>query len=251
MSRITIIGKSKVGASIAQAIRTSEAHKLASIISARTSRYPVIQSDIIIIAAKDDAIAAVSKKALDSVLKPPEIMVHLAGSMPPSVLPKRKGIARLTLHPIQTFSEPDADLLRGIFWMASSDSSKALHWARRFVADLSGKSVIILPPEMLPLYHAMTVFSSNFITLLFAGIEEISRELGPNPQRMKAALRPLAERALENVLKAPAKEVLTGPIKRKDLATLDKHRKALAALDPKLRAIYDAFVAFGNTGKIR
>jgi predicted short-subunit dehydrogenase-like oxidoreductase (DUF2520 family) len=245
MDRITIIGKSKVGTALANALRGSERYKLSSIVSARMQRYPVIQSDVIIIAAKDEAIAQVSKKALTSALKPPKLMVHLAGSLAPSVLPSRKGMARLTLHPIQTFSEPNSDLLRGIFWMASSESPTAIRWARHFIVDVGGKSLIVLPGDSLPLYHAMTVFSSNFITLLWAAIEEISEELGQNPKRLKAALRPLAEKALENALSNPAREVLTGPFARKDFETIEKHQKALKALDPKLRAIYDGFLSFG------
>ena len=240
---ILIIGKGKVGMSIAQAIRTTKCAKLAGVFSARMKRFPVIQSEVIIIATKDSAIADVAKKALASALKPPRIMVHLAGSMPSTVLPARKGIDRLTLHPMQTFSEPNAELLRGIYWMASG-SSKAIYWARQFVTDLGGKGLIVLPAEALPLYHAMTVFSSNFITLLWAAIEEISEELGQNPKRIKAALRPLAETALKNALIEPANEVLTGPIKRKDFETIEKHQKALKALDPKLRAIYDGFLSF-------
>ncbi len=243
MDDITIIGKGKAGSSIAEAIRRSDNRKLASLISARlTRKYPVIQSDVIIIAVKDEAIPAVANKALESALKPPRIMAHLAGSVPYTVLPKRKGVARLTLHPIQTFSEPNGDLLREIFWMASSDSPSALHWARQFVADLGGKGTLTLPPEALPLYHAMMVFGSNFITLLFAAIEEMSEELGLPIKRTKAAVRPLAEHALRIALTNQAREVLTGPIQRNDTATIEKHQKALKALDPKLRAIYDAFL---------
>src|SRR5665213_1186511 len=195
---ILIIGKGKVGTSIAQAIRTTKCAKLAGVFSARTKRFPVIQSEVIIIATKDSAIGAVAKKALASALKPPRIMVHLAGSMPSTVLPARKGIDRLTLHPMQTFSEPNGDLLRGIYWMASSGNASAIRWARKFVTDLGGKGLIVLPAESLPLYHAMTVFSSNFITLLLAAVEEIGRSLHQDPKRIKSALRPLAETALKN-----------------------------------------------------
>jgi len=62
---------------------------------------------------------------------------------------------------------------------------------------------------------------------------------------MKAALRPLAERSLQNALSNPALSVLSGPISRKDFATIHKHQKALSAVNPKLRKIYDAFLAVG------
>ena len=244
LDHLTIIGKSRTGTSIAKALRIAKRAKLDAIFSAQSKNYPKIDSEIIIIATKDDHIAEVSKTALSVASKKLKLMVHLAGSMPSSVLAARAGVSRLTLHPIQTFSKPDANLFRGIYWMASSDDPKAIRWARKFVADLGGKGIIELPSEALPLYHAMTVFGSNFITLLFAAIEAMSESLGQNPKRMKAALQPLTEKALENVLTKNANQVFTGPMARKDLATIRKHQRALAALDPRIKCIYDTFFSY-------
>ena len=54
MQSIIIIGKSKVGQSLAKAIRTSNKYKLVSIVSARTEQYPEFDADVLIIATKDD-----------------------------------------------------------------------------------------------------------------------------------------------------------------------------------------------------
>lgn len=243
MQRIAIVGKSKVGQSLAKAIRTAKRDTLTAIISARSKNYPKIDADILIVATRDDAIADVSRRALNACTQTPKIIVHLAGSQSPAILPN--GVARLTLHPIQTFPKPDDSLLSGIFWMASSDDEKAIRWARQFVRSIGGRGVIVLPSDALPLYHAMTVFSSNFITLLISAVEDIAQTLGENPKRMKTALRPLFEQALENALRKPAKDVLTGPIKRRDLATIRRHQSALQKANPNLRKIYDAFLNYG------
>jgi predicted short-subunit dehydrogenase-like oxidoreductase (DUF2520 family) len=245
---ILIIGKSKVGQSLAKAIRTSKSYKLAAIIPARASSYPVFNADVIIIAAKDDKIAEVARKAISKSKRPPALIVHLAGSLPSTVLPARPGLMRLTLHPLQTFPKPDPSLLQGIHWMASSNEPLAIQWARKFVMEFAAKGLTVLHGDALPLYHAMTVFSSNFITLLFSAIEEIATALGQDAKKMKSALRPLAEKSLQNVLSHPAKSVLTGPISRRDLSTIRNHQKALKALDPALRRIYDAFLGFGLPG---
>jgi predicted short-subunit dehydrogenase-like oxidoreductase (DUF2520 family) len=247
LDHITIIGKSRTGTSIAKALPISPNARLSAHISGRLKKYPPIDSNIIIIATKDDEIAAVSQKAIAVASKKLRLIVHLAGSLPSTVLPERAGVARLTLHPIQTFPKPSGHLLRGIFWMASSDSREAIQWAGKFVKGLGGNGVIVLPAEALPLYHAMTVFGSNFITLLFSGIEEMASTLGQDPKRMKAAMRTLAETSLENVLRKPAKAVLSGPISRKDFATIQKHQKALKSLDPRISAIYKAFLDYGVT----
>ncbi len=246
MDHITIIGKSRAGKSIAKAIQISAGMKLSAHIAARLKKYPPIDSEIIIIAAKDDEIAAVSKKAIAVASKKLRLIIHLAGSLPSTILPERAGVLRITLHPIQTFTKPSGHLLRGIFWMASSDSREAIQWASKFAKALGGNGVIVLPAEDLPLYHAMTVFGSNFITLLFSGIEEMASDLGQNPKRMKAAMRALAEQSLENVLTKPARSVLSGPISRKDFATIEKHQKALKHSHPELKRLYDAFLSFAG-----
>ena len=220
--------------------------KLSVQIAARQKKYPRIDSEIIIIATKDDEIAAVSKKAIAVASKKLQLIVHLAGSLPSTILSSRPGVARLTLHPIQTFPVPSGHHLRGIYWMASSSNREAIRWANEFTKSLGSNGIITLKSEDLPLYHAMTVLGSNFITLLFSGIEQISTELGQPPKRMKAALRPLAKQSLENAIAKPAKSVLSGPIARKDFATIHKHQKALKALDPKLRMLYDAFLSFAT-----
>ena len=244
MKRITIIGKGKVGTSLARAIRASKGYELANHISARAKRFPKFQNEVVIIAAKDDKIAEIAKRLFpnENFWEWPLLVVHCAGSLAPEVLPKKPSVARMTLHPIQTFPKPDASLFKGISWMASSSDAEALQWAKQFTRSLGAKGLIALPSESLPLYHAMTVFSSNFITLLVQSVEQISKELKQDPKQMKAALRPLLESALQNALAKPAMEVLTGPIARNDVATISKHQQALAKLHPNLRKLYDAFV---------
>ena len=239
IEKITIIGRSKVGLSLAKAVG-------ARVLAARQEKYPPMDSDVIIISTRDDRIAEVAKRVVQVATERLKVIVHVAGSIPPSVLPKRRGVLRLTLHPIQTFPKPSAESFTGIYWMACSEDAAAIRWARKFVKSLGGKEVIVLPAESLPLYHALTVFSANFVTLLGGAIEEMSKALGQNPKTMKAAVRPLMKRAMENVLSKPAKDVLTGPIQRGDVETIRKHQKALKALDPQLRKLYDAFLEFAE-----
>src|SRR5437870_1097795 len=104
---IVIIGKSKVGQSLAKAIKASGRYKLTAIISARSETFPRLNADVLIVATKDEVIAEIARKALLSTERTPKLMVHLAGSMPGTVLPARNGMGRLTLHPIQTFPKPD------------------------------------------------------------------------------------------------------------------------------------------------
>ena len=69
MDHITIIGKGRAGTSIAKALQISPNARLSAHIAARLKKYPAIDSEIIIIATKDDEIAAVSKKAIAAASK--------------------------------------------------------------------------------------------------------------------------------------------------------------------------------------
>ncbi len=250
MKTIAIIGKSKVGQSLAKAIGASGKYSLTVIHSARGEKYPALSAEVVIVASKDDKIAEVAAKAIGHAESghagsfTPQIMVHLAGSLAATALPQREGMMRLVLHPMQTFPKPDAALLKGIYWMASSDDPRAIRWAKQFVTAMGGKGVIELPADALPLYHAMTVFAANFITLLGGAIEDIATGLGQDPKTMKDAVRPLMEQSLSNVLQHTATDVLTGPIRRGDFETIRKHQAALRKTNLKLRKIYDAFVDY-------
>ena len=244
LNRVAIVGKGKVGTSLAKAVRASKRYTLTSHVSARAKRYPKFQNEVVIIAVKDDKIAEVSNRILAGYKfwEWPLLVVHTAGSRSSAEIVDRASVHRLTLHPIQTFPKSDAGLFRGIYWMASSADADALKWAKQFTKALSAKGLIELPTESLAVYHAVTVFASNFITVLVQAIEQMSMKLKQDPKRMKAALQPLMRSALRNALAKPAREVLTGPIARNDVATIRKHQQALKAIDPKLRKLYDAFL---------
>ncbi len=247
MDHITIVGKSRTGRSLALAIRRSAGIKLSALIPARQKKYPQIDSEIIIIATKDKEIPAVAAKAVAAASKNLKLIVHLAGSLPSTILPAKPGVSRITLHPIQTFPKPSAHLLRDITWMASSDDPASIRWAKRFTSALGGGGLLVLPTKDLPLYHTITVLGSNFVTLLYSAIEQITDKLGLPQKRVKAALRQLAQKSLENALTNPAESVLSGPIARQDFTTIDKHRNALKSLDPRILAIYEAFLEYGVT----
>jgi predicted short-subunit dehydrogenase-like oxidoreductase (DUF2520 family) len=88
------------------------------------------------------------------------------------------------------------------------------------------------------LYHAMCVFTSNFISALFDGAEEIARELGISRRRAGLMLAPLARTVLDNIAEQGAGPSLTGPVERGDALTVAAHLRALEKQAPKLAPMY-------------
>ncbi|MDP4219107.1 MAG: DUF2520 domain-containing protein [Bacteroidota bacterium] len=248
---IAVIGKGKVGTSLARSIaKLKPDFMLFAHIGARQKSFAELGQqggpEVIFICSKDDAIARVAKKAVRVSGKNLKMIVHCSGSNESTILPSVNSagisISRLTLHPIQTFPHADAKLLKGIYYMASTGDRFAKNWADKFVKRLHGRGVIHISPKDLPLYHTLVVFASNFTTLLGGSIEILSRSLGIAPAKMKRAVMPLMKRSIDNVRHNNSADVLTGPLVRNDRSTIMKHRKALAGQPAPLRAIYEGFV---------
>jgi predicted short-subunit dehydrogenase-like oxidoreductase (DUF2520 family) len=242
---IAVIGKGKLGTTLARAIAASGKYSLHSHIAGRSRSFKKLHSaggpDVLFIVTNDNMVASVAKSAVKECGKNLSLIVQCAGSISPSILPEVKNVNRLTLHPIQTFISTAPSQLNDISWMASTSSQKAKAFAWSFVKELGGKRVIEVKEKDLALYHLMTVFASNFPVLLGGAIEKLSKRIGKNPSNIKKAVTPLMEQAVRNVLGADAKNVLTGPFARKDHATILKHRIALKKQPLALRKIYEGF----------
>ena len=243
---IAIIGKGKVGSSLAARIAKTKAYELFAHLPARSKSFEKLAknggAEVIFIASKDDEIVNVAKKVLKSAGKNLALIVHCAGSRESTILPSQKKVARLTLHPIQTFAEAGPALLKNIYYMSSSNDKYAKKWAEKFVKNIGGSGVIEVRGKDLPLYHTLVVFASNFTTLIGGAIEILSKSLKIPPAKMKKAVTPLMERSLDNVLQNDARKVLSGPLARKDFSTILKHRIALQKQPAALRKIYEGFV---------
>jgi predicted short-subunit dehydrogenase-like oxidoreductase (DUF2520 family) len=243
---IAVIGKGKVGISLAVSIAKMKGFSLFAHLAARKKSFPELAKndgpEVIFICSKDSEISKVAGKALKVAGKNVKLLVHCAGSRESTILPYRKGVSRLTLHPIQTFSEADPKLLKNIYYMVSTQDSYAKKWAKNFVKQIGGTEVIEVKGKDLPTYHTLVVFASNFTTLIGGAIEILSKSLHIQEATMKKAVRPLMERSLENVLNNKAADVLTGPLARKDYSTILKHRVALGKQPLAIRKIYEGFV---------
>jgi predicted short-subunit dehydrogenase-like oxidoreductase (DUF2520 family) len=242
---IAVIGKGKLGSTIAAAVGKSSKYTLHSHIAARSRSFKKLADgngpDVLFIVTKDSMIASVAKAAVKECGKNLSLIVQCAGSISPSILPQVKNVNRLTLHPIQTFASTAPSQLNGISWMAGTSSSVAKKFAWSFVKELGGKQVIEVKEKDLALYHLITVFASNFPVLLGGAIEKLSKSIGKSDAEMKKAIEPLLRQAVTNLLSGKAKDVLTGPFARKDHATILKHRIALKKQPLALRKIYEGF----------
>ena len=158
-----------------------------------SSREVAAASEVLFLTVPDTHIGPVFE-SVRKWLIPGTVVAHCSGAFGTDVLAgaREQGLGTLALHPVQSFSSHSQAIrsLPGSFF-AADGSASGLRFGRHLVRQLHGGLVLVRGPHR-PLYHAMCVFASNFISALFDGAEEIAGELGISRHRAGLMLAPLA-----------------------------------------------------------
>jgi predicted short-subunit dehydrogenase-like oxidoreductase (DUF2520 family) len=88
-------------------------------------------------------------------------------------------------------------------------------------------------------YHAAAALASNYIVATIDAAAAVLAAAGIAPDKAAQALVPLAEGALRNITAHGTTAGLTGPVRRGDAATIQRHLDALR-VRPELAEIYRA-----------
>jgi len=186
---------------------------------------------IIILAVPDDEIEICSLQLSKQLKQKSEtLIIHCSGALGKDVLQscKDKGARIAAIHPFQTFLGPVN--LQGIPWSIDADEENQ-SLCIRFIEKVEGIP-IVLSQKMLrdkTVYHIAAVISSNFLVVLTQLASDLCKTADLDP----SILLPLIMKtALQNALHSlatnqPPIEALTGPIKRGDTQTINKHISVL------------------------
>lgn len=174
----------------------------------------------ILLAISDSALENFHRLHLDGLEK---TVVHFSGALAFSEM--------VGTHPLMTFGTE----------LYAEDFYRQIH----FVLDVDKKISEILPGltnpssylarEKKPLYHALCVMGGNFTTLLSQKMIKEFTALGLDPEASHLYMRQI----VENVFADPH-GALTGPLARRDQASVQRNLDALAQ-DP-YQKIYQAFL---------
>lgn len=199
------------------------------------------KSDWIIISVSDDAIESVAQKLAESVDDLNNVNAfHTSGILSSEVLNplKEKGCRTGSFHPV--LSVPD--IRTGIGKMSSAVFTCEGEIQKELVelAEKIGGKGIQLTPEQKELIHVSSVFLSNYSVSLIAAVKELCKKKGLSEDKTKMILKGLSEQAVENGWSKPLSDVLTGPIVRGDVKTIEKHLRLLEKY-PELKKLYVDF----------
>lgn len=187
------------------------------------------RSEIFIIAVSDDSIEEVVKEI---VIPEDAILVHTSGSQPLGLLQYAATSNTGVFYPLQTFSKDrKIDLLQVPFFIEASN--KATGQTLVNMAKVISKKVIKLDSEGREALHVAAVFASNFTNHLLSIAKSTLADRGMS----LAVLAPLIRETVEKSLTLGPEAAQTGPAKRKDLKTLDRHFEFLKG-DRSVAEIY-------------
>ncbi len=181
--------------------------------------------DLNIVTIKDDAITSVS-----NVLPKNVPAVHTSGSQSIHVF---KGFNSYgVLYPLQTFSKQRALDIAAIPFLIEANSIEFEKCISEFCQEYLSENLISANSEKRGKIHLAGVFACNFTTQLLNESDGLLEKADLD----LSLLHPLIKETLEKTLELGPNIAMTGPAKRGDEATIEKHLNQLT--DEELKSIY-------------
>lgn len=262
LTRILLIGYGKVGSSFAFEINALNDYKIIGIIDKNVSlkkniiiNFPdikfnskitkniLVESDIISICVEDKCIQKIINDLIkfDKYLNG-KIIFHTSGSLSSELFSgKRINIENVgSFHPIQTFKDisiRNQHLLSGIYF-GIEGGRKYLAFAKKLCKKIKSKAIII-PKDNKYLYHAVCVFSSNFLVSYFNLVKKLSKKINIDEKISFNVFKPLVINTFHNIENSGTNNSITGPFERDDRKTILMQIKELKKNIPEILKFYE------------
>lgn len=156
---------------------------------------------------------------------------HCAGALTLDVLAPHEA---LSIHPLMSVTSRGARFA-GSACAVAANSTRA-HELATSLATRLGMRAITIDDSRRALYHAAASLASNYLVALEGAAEGLAARAGVQ----RADLAPLVRAAVENWIALGARDALTGPVVRGDVATVQRQRAAIADADATLLPLWDA-----------
>jgi predicted short-subunit dehydrogenase-like oxidoreductase (DUF2520 family) len=181
--------------------------------------------DVIIIAVSDDAVANVSEQ----IPLNHQLVVHTSGSVALNALndKNRRGV----FYPLQTFSKAKAIDFRSVPICIEAEKQEDYHTLVTLAKSISDYNYAVNSQQRQAL-HVAAVFVCNFTNHLY----QIGSEICNENKLPFDILKPLIQETAQKIISLSPEAAQTGPAKRKDTQTINKHLAFLT--DENQKEIY-------------
>jgi predicted short-subunit dehydrogenase-like oxidoreductase (DUF2520 family) len=238
--RVFVFGAGKAGAALSRALASRKVP--VTLRAARRGLPRAIDADVVILAVRDRDLEPLASRLRDAKLVPRRaVVVHVAGALGPEPLAALRGACAGVgqMHPMISFASSRwaPDLTRGNVHVQGDPA--AVTRAKR-LARILGMTPRTVPGLDTIAYHAAAGLAANGAAALAAVGAELLAKAGFAPEVAPKILGPLLRSVAENVERLGLPEALTGPVRRGDVAALEKHLATLRAKLPHAVAFYRA-----------
>lgn len=203
----------------------------------------LLESEVVVLAVRDRVIGDVAQMLVGTgLVNRRHVLLHCAGAAAAhellfGVVDRVAGIG--TLHPLSAIADGKSAMrtLRGtVFGVEGDDVGRAA--ATKLVGAMAGVP-LALDSSQMAAYHAAAALASNYVVAALDAAAAALASAGVAPEQAASALVPLAEGAIRNVAERGTTAGLTGPVRRGDAPTIQRHLDALRGR-PELVEIYRA-----------
>ena len=187
----------------------------------------VLDCDLIIIAVKDDDI----KDVASNLNNYKGLLVHTSGTQSSSILNNAENYG--ILYPLQTLTKDFDVVFKNVPLLINASSSNGLEKLRVLANSISDVVVECSDEDRMHI-HMSAVYVSNFVNVMLQIGNKLLNERGLDISLLESLVKETVNKAF---VLGPEK-ALTGPAKRGDIDTIDKH---LSLLDDNLeeKKIYE------------
>ena len=198
-------------------------------------------SDIIWLCHTDDALAETATQLARRGQWKDKIVFHSSGALSSDVLApfRRAGAHTASLHPMMTFVPGTCPDMEKVPFTVEGDR-RAIAMAKEVVRSLRAR-VFQIRKESKVLYHALGSFSSPMIVATLVTAERVGKAAGLSPKQVKKVMTRILLQTITNYVERGAASAFSGPIKRGDLNTVQRHLRELVRV-PGAGEVYRALV---------
>ncbi len=227
MIKIAIVGTGNVSHHLNKAISKANGLTVVQIINSRSyiQENTTDLPDIYIIAVSDNAINSVAKQLKNT----KSLVVHTSGSISMHALPER--VRRGVFYPLQTFSKQSEIDFKMVPLCLEVEKQDDLFLLKKLASALSN-SVYDTSSEQRKSIHLAAVFVNNFTNHLY----QIGNEICAENRVPFEILKPLIIETAKKIESLAPIEAQTGPAKRNDTKTVERHLNQLK--NSNLKEIY-------------
>jgi predicted short-subunit dehydrogenase-like oxidoreductase (DUF2520 family) len=199
------------------------------------------------LAVSDDQIAPVADALARRGLLDGAVVFHCSGAKSSAELQGANKALAASVHPVRSFADPAAvaSAFAGTFCGIEGQPGALAVLEPAF--DSIGARLVPIDAAAKTVYHAASVFASNYLVTVLDAALRAYQAAGIAPDVARELARPLASETLVNVLRMGPEAALSGPIARGDEATVARQQAAVSGWDAPTGALYEALAEATRT----